>query len=203
MKWACAKAYVYANQGTDYSFFKAYFKEHGLDCDMLTWTQCMSATSPVREQAIKKLQDGYYLIALMKKGNWTSGGHYVVVWWSDGKVRINDPASTRDDRLNGDHTAFWSTAKYFWWVDARKYNNPKEDDDMDVKRFKELWIEMRKELQDNDASQYSEEARAWAKKNGIVSGGSENDFNGMWEDVLTREQMVTMLYRFAKLLGRV
>lgn len=74
---------------------------------------------------------------------------------------------------------------------------------MDVKRFKELWIEMRKELQDNDASQYSEEARAWAKKNGIVSGGSENDFNGMWEDVLTREQMVTMLYRFAKLLGRV
>lgn len=38
--------------------------------------------------------------------------------------------------------------------------NKEEDDDMDVARFKELWGEMRKELQDNDSSKYSEEARA-------------------------------------------
>lgn len=31
-----------------------------------------------------------------------------------------------------------------------------EDDDMDINKFKELWREMRKELQDNDASAYSE-----------------------------------------------
>ena len=73
---------------------------------------------------------------------------------------------------------------------------------MDVKRFKELFAEMRRELQDNDAKEYSKEAREWAVKTGIVQGGSVNDFNGMWEDFLTREQMVTILYRFAQALDR-
>lgn len=77
-----------------------------------------------------------------------------------------------------------------------------EDEDMDVCRFKELWHEMRKGLQDNDAGTWSEEARNWAVDNGIVQGSSEKEFNGMWEDVLTREQMVTLLYRFAKLVGK-
>ena len=49
MKWACSKGFVTANQGTDYAFFKPLFKEHGLNCEMLTWTQCMSATSPIRD----------------------------------------------------------------------------------------------------------------------------------------------------------
>lgn len=78
-----------------------------------------------------------------------------------------------------------------------------DEDNMDVTRFKELWTEMRKELQDNDASAYSKEARDWAVKNGIIAGGSTHEFNGMWQDLLTREQMVTVLYRFAKLLGTV
>ncbi len=81
-------------------------------------------------------------------------------------------------------------------------NNTEEDDDMDVKRFKELWNEMRTELQDNDASTYSQEARDWAVQNNIIAGGSSKEFNGMWQDVLTREQMVTVLYRFAKLMGQ-
>lgn len=77
-----------------------------------------------------------------------------------------------------------------------------EDDDMDVTRFKELWHEMRKELQDNDAGTWSQEARDWCVTNGIVAGGSATEFNGMWEDVLTREQMAVMMYRFAKLIGQ-
>ena len=83
------------------------------------------------------------------------------------------------------------------------YSLVKEDeDDMDINRFKELLAEYRKELQDNDASAYSEEARAWAVKNDIIAGGSDTEFNGMWQDMLTREQLVTVLYRFAKLLGK-
>ena len=70
------------------------------------------------------MKQGYYLIALMKKGNWTSGGHFVVVWWADNKVRINDPASTKDSRLNGDINTFRNEAAYYWVIDARSYNNP-------------------------------------------------------------------------------
>lgn len=74
-----------------------------------------------------------------------------------------------------------------------------EEDDMDVNRFKELWYEMRTELQDNDASSWSEDARNWAVKTGLVKGTSDGEFNGAWEDVLSREQMVTILYRFSKM----
>lgn len=86
------------------------------------------------------------------------------------------------------------------WSYADKFDE--EDEDMDVNRFKELWLEMRRELQDNDASDWSREARAWAENTGLVQGGSDADFNGMWQDVLTREQMAVLLYRFAKLIGR-
>lgn len=84
--------------------------------------------------------------------------------------------------------------------------NKEEDDDMDVTRFKELWGEMRKELQDNDSSKYSEEARAWATSTGLIAGMGampNGEQNYAWADVLTREQMAVLLYRFAKMMGKV
>lgn len=38
-------------------------------------------------------------------------------------MRINDPASTRDNRVNGNLATFKNEAAYFWIVDAREYNN--------------------------------------------------------------------------------
>ena len=84
-------------------------------------------------------------------------------------------------------------------------NGETEDDDMDVTRFKELWGEMRKELQDNDASAYSAEAREWATKNGLIAGNGtavNGEPNCMWGDILTREQFVTVLYRWTQMMGK-
>lgn len=84
--------------------------------------------------------------------------------------------------------------------------NKEEDDDMDVARFKELWGEMRKGLQDNDSGKWSEEARQWATSTGLIAGNGEvidGEPNYMWADILTREQFVTVLYRFAKKMGMV
>lgn len=80
-----------------------------------------------------------------------------------------------------------------------------EDEDMDVVRFKELWNEMRKELQDNDSGEWSEEARQWAVSSGMVNGMGtlpSGEQNYAWADVLTREQMAVLLYRFAKMTGK-
>lgn len=80
-----------------------------------------------------------------------------------------------------------------------------DEDDMDVTRFGELWREYRKTLQDNDASSYSEEARIWAIQNGLINGnGTEinGEPNYMYADILTREQFITVLYRFAQLMGK-
>jgi len=80
-----------------------------------------------------------------------------------------------------------------------------EDDDMTQEKFNEYMANYRNEHQDNDASTYSAEARAWATSNGIVKGGGDmpdGNPNYMWEDFLTREQMATLLYRFAQLIGK-
>lgn len=91
-------------------------------------------------------------------------------------------------------------------LDALDGVTNEEDDDMDVKRFEELWLEMRKGLQDNDCSAYSVAARQWATSNGLIAGNGttvNGEPNCMWQDMLTREQFVTVLYRFAQMMGKV
>lgn len=75
--------------------------------------------------------------------------------------------------------------------------NNKEEETLDYEAFKQLWLELRSELQDNDAWDYSQEARDWAVEQGLISGGGDD--NMMWEDFLTREQFVTVLYRYDQL----
>ena len=72
----------------------------------------------------------------------------------------------------------------------------KEDNKVTLEEFTNLMREYRKTLQDNNASDYSEEARKWAVETGLINGGSGESFNGMWEDFLTREQFVTVLERY-------
>lgn len=77
---------------------------------------------------------------------------------------------------------------------------------MDVQRFGELLSEFRKTLQDNDSGQWSAPAREWAIAQGLVAGNGTKvggETNYMWEDFLTREQLVTVLYRFAQIMGMV
>lgn len=72
------------------------------------------------------------------------------------------------------------------------------DADEMEKRFEEMLRLHEKALEDNDAGAWSEEARQWAIREGIVNGiGSLEDGtpNYAWEAHVTREQMVTMLYR--------
>ena len=206
--WSMAHGYKALNQGTYYSYFKPQFAAFGIECDMLNWTNTYGKPDhPNHEKAVEMLKQGYYLIALMNKGLWTSSGHFVVVWWQDGKVRINDPASSKDARLNGDIRTFRSQVKYYWWVDARKFNN-EEDDDMDQAKFNEMFglamADYRQKLRDNDSGGWSKEARDFAVAEGIFAGSGtapDGQPNMMWGDFLTREQCAQVLYRFAKKYG--
>jgi N-acetylmuramoyl-L-alanine amidase CwlA len=53
---------------------------------------------------------------------------------------------------------------------------------------------------DNTPASYAKEAVNWAVKKGIMSGNEKGDL--MLNKPITREQFVTMLYRFAKLIGK-
>lgn len=206
-KWSMAHGYKALNQGTYYAYFAPQFAEFGIDCQMLNWTNTYGKPDhPNHEKVVEKLKESYYAIALMNKGLWTSSGHFVVLWWQDDKVRINDPASTREARVNGDIRTFRSQVKYYWLIDARGYNADKEvEEPVTHEEWMKHWRELRKSLQDNDSSAYSEDARKWAQETGLIAGnGTEanGEPNCMWEDVLTREQFVTVLYRFAKIIGK-
>ncbi|MDE7243099.1 MAG: C39 family peptidase [Oscillospiraceae bacterium] len=123
-KWSVDHGYKALGNGTYYAYFAPQFAAYGIKCWQLNWVNAYhnpKATS--FDEVVKYLKQGYYAIALMKAGTWTSGGHFVVLWWVDDKVRINDPASTRDNRLNGNLATFRNEAAYFWIVDAREYNN--------------------------------------------------------------------------------
>lgn len=85
----------------------------------------------------------------------------------------------------------------------------KEKDEDGDKMTQEEWNEYmkayRKNLQDNDCSEWSEAARRWAIENGIILGAgidADGDANYAWQDFLTREQMVVFLYRFNEYLSR-
>lgn len=197
--WSMKYGYKALNQGTYYSYFKPQLKAFGIDCNQMNSLNSYGDPNHVsHKEALKLLKSGYYLIALMGKGTWTSSGHFVLVWWADDKIRINDPASKLDKRLNGNPKEFFSQTKYYWWVDARDYNN-KEELDMTKEEFlkgltdKEAYdilAKASKHASTMQEPQWSKQEGHWARaeKKGIVNGGAP-------ERPILRDEIVTMLGR--------
>jgi len=198
-KWSVDHGYKALNQGTYYSYFEPQFAVFGISCKMLNWEKTYGKPNhPNHEKVVEKLKEGYYAIALMNKGLWTSSGHFVVLWWQDGKVRINDPASTKDVRLNGDIQTFRSQVKYYWLVDARAYN--KEEEEMTQEQFDKMMDDYLARKNQEAPADWSQEHRSWAEQAGIIYGDTNG--NKMYRGFCTREQMVTFLHRFAEMLGK-
>lgn len=109
---------------------------------------------------------------------------------------------TKEDGCWGYTGEGWVCLDYINKIASEKDPAAKEESIMEGKQFKKLFDEMRQQWRDNDASAYSADARKWAVENGLIAGSSSKEFNGMWEDLVTREQMVTVLYRFAQMMGK-
>lgn len=173
--WSMAHGYKALNQGTYYAYFTPQFAEFGIDCQMLNWTNTYGRPDHANhEKVVEKLKEGYYAIALMNKGLWTSSGHFVVLWWQDDKVRINDPASTRDERVNGDIQTFRSQVKYYWLVDARAYNNPETEEEEEMPTYEKL----------NDVPTSYRPAIKKLMEKGALSGYSDPDPSRLDDNVL-------------------
>jgi hypothetical protein len=104
--------------------------------------------------------------------------------------RFERPAN-QDESVQQKRCAFGQ--KYYDQF-ANQQIEPNSDD------FAKLFTELRNGLRNNNCSEYSLAARNWATANGLIVGGGtlENgEPNYMWQDFITREQMVTVLHRFA------
>jgi hypothetical protein len=137
--WALAHGYKAPHQGTYYGYFTPAAKRFGLTCKMLNGASIYGKpNSPYHAQAKAAVDQGDLVIACMGRGLWTSSGHFVLVWKiTRNTIYINDPASTRTARTQGDYSLFKSQVKYYFVVErpATIQRPEKEDDDMDINKL--------------------------------------------------------------------
>ena len=136
--WALKNGYKALRSGTYYGYFVPAAARYGLKARQLSWTNIYgNSKSPLHEEARKAVEAGHLVIACMGKGLWTSSGHYVLVWRiANGIIYINDPASTRAVRTQGDYNLFKQQVKYYWVIERPE--NMKEEPDMTEKEVREL-----------------------------------------------------------------
>lgn len=190
-EWSVKHGYKALNQGTYYGYFVPQFKEFGISCKQLLGSRLSNnPTHPVHNQVRSYLDQGYYVIALMGPGLWTRSGHFIVVYDWDNKVRINDPASTKPARMNGDPSTFLKQVRNYWLVDARDYN--KEDDEMlSYEQWKDYMARYRSELDAAPVPGWAVNSGEWEKahETGIIADKSRP------QGLASRAEVAAMIVR--------
>ena len=117
-EWSMEHGYKALNQGTYYSYFVPQFSVYGIGCRMLNQTNLYGKpSSAAHTEALNALKKGDWVIACMGKGNWTSSGHFILLYqYENGYVYINDPASTNAARIKNTWTLFSKQVKYMWVI---------------------------------------------------------------------------------------
>lgn len=132
-KWALQHGYKCPHSGTYYGYFVPAAARYGLTCERLNTASIYgNKTSMLHKKVVEALKNGDLVVACMGKGTWTSSGHYIVVYWVDevkNLIYINDPASSRTERVMGNYNTFKSQVKYYWIVRKPK-SAKKEEPDM-------------------------------------------------------------------------
>lgn len=145
--WSRAHGYKYKNQGTAYSYFVPQLAAYEILCRQLSdSTLYNQPDSPVHDTAKELIGQGYWAIALMgtradgSRGTWTTGGHYVLVWDWDTKVRICDPIHQTGSNkyCDGDPDTFRDECRNYWLVDARAYNGKPAEEPVSVRYLGEV-----------------------------------------------------------------
>lgn len=123
--WAKAKGYKATNNGTYQSYFVPQAKAFGLECEKVNSSSIIylskSDANAVHQKAHDAVDEGHLVICLMGKGNWTSGGHYILWYSNDGKdVLINDSASKKSNRVRNTFELLKSQVRFYWIVKVPK-----------------------------------------------------------------------------------
>lgn len=113
--WSASAGYCTVNNGTYWSMMKALAVKFG----------CKFSQTASYDEAkdFLKSNKGSLIVCIMGKGNWTSSGHFILMYKCDNNyVYINDPASTLDRRQKNTAALLKSQCRqYFCFV---KPTNP-------------------------------------------------------------------------------
>lgn len=117
-EWSMAHGYKALNQGTYYTYFVPQFSAYGITCKRLNTSNLYGiSSSAAHTEAQNALKNGDWVIACMGAGNWTTSGHYILLYaYENGYVYINDPASTKNSRVKNTWALFAKQVKYMWRI---------------------------------------------------------------------------------------
>ena len=181
------------------------------------WAYKAGVQLPARTGSCTVLKD-----AAIKAGQWVTGGYkqgdIIIYQWKNGMRHcgvlfetfgntiktIEGNTGIGNDSNGGEVMLRNRTTEFV--LGAVRPTFEQEVVNVDYEQFMKLLNEYRSELRDNDSNAYSEEARNWATSTGLIQGNGttpDGQPNYMWADFITREQFITVLYRFAKKLGVV
>ena len=179
------------------------------------WAYKAGVQLPARTGSCTVLKD-----AAIKAGQWVTGGYkqgdIIIYQWKNGMrhcgvlfetlgntIKTIEGNTAIGNDSNGGEVMLRNRTTEFV-LGAVRPTFEQEVVNMDYEQFMKLLNEYRSELRDNDSNAYSEEARNWAISTGLIQGNGttpDGQSNYMWADFITREQFITVLYRFAKKLG--
>ena len=108
--WSASHGYRIVGSGTSWDFFNAIGKEHGLTT---------SQRAENKDVIVDSLRKGYPIISSMKPGDFTKGGHFIVLSGIDssGNVLVNDPsgsAGAKRSAIAWDPANITRQAKQIW-----------------------------------------------------------------------------------------
>lgn len=208
--WALAHGFKAPHSGTYYGYFVLAGARYGLRVRQINAVNIYgNSKSAHHETAQRAIESGHLVIACMGKGNWTSSGHYVLVWDIQGDtIYINDPASTLARRTRGSYALFKTQVKYYWIIEKPVSNldTDKKEDEIDM-----TIDEMLSKMTDEQAYALLQKATRhantlpepeWSMKEGSWAAGIAKgitDGTGP-ERPVKRDEVMALLYRLG-LLG--
>ncbi|ASA22790.1 C39 family peptidase [Paenibacillus donghaensis] len=130
-KYAIENGFRTSNEGTSWGFFSSIAEKHGLTC---------SQTSGLNEVKTA-LSKGKLVIASMKKGHFTGGGHYILLVGINGAwIDVYDPNHSNrrygsdglvdqgvkdDGKVKSKESVFSAECKQYWIFDTVKKDDTK------------------------------------------------------------------------------
>jgi hypothetical protein len=185
--WALKNGFKALGHGTYYAYFAPAARRYGLTCTQLNGASIYGQPgSAYHATVLAALEAGDLVIACMGPGNWTRGGHFILLWDVDA-VRdiayVNDPASSLTTRTRGSWQLLKKQVKFYFRIKRpQAVTIPKEDFAMTEKEIAALMEQtiktrlkdyVRDEVQRLAVEQAAAAEPEWSVKEGTWAKGIE------------------------------
>lgn len=183
--WALKNGFKALRHGTYYAYFAPAARRYGLTCQQLNGASIYGQPgSAYHATVLAALKAGDLVIACMGPGNWTRGGHFILLWDVDVQkdiAYVNDPASSLTRRTRGSWQLLKKQVKFYFRVKRpAAVTIPKEEFAMNEKEIAALVEQtiktrlkdyVRDVVQELAVAQAAEAEPEWSRKEGCWARG--------------------------------